>query len=329
MRVCFSINKAWFLGLGILFISNMGFALSPPRCDVQYVVASDEDCEEIVNIKNFKELILKRLENQARRIGNALLNDQLTKEEKELLIDQQNTIREAYNDALEDKEITNEEKQLIVKMLKESSQSIFSARHDKEDFEKKLTSYTNRLKKGIKEGELTDEEAAEISREISGLEAKLKDMAADGLTYEEKLELNNEYKRVSQLIHVYRHNEKGKKKKKVDRTKDDIDEQQNKLSAELAQCYIKKQINDYEFELLQEELAAIKKLESKALSDAKLTKDEKTNINEALEKAKGNIKSFCEADYIMSQTPSNGNGSIGNNNGDQQVGIQINPPDAE
>ncbi|MFT3711291.1 MAG: hypothetical protein QM817_26975 [Archangium sp.] len=109
----------------------------------------------------------KRMDNIDRRIAKGLENGSLTPDEAEALKQKATDLR-AKLDAAK----TPEEKAALGKELQALSKEVHKEKHDGElDFEKRKTSFENRIAAGVSDGSLTEQEASQLREKLQGVGA--------------------------------------------------------------------------------------------------------------------------------------------------------------
>ncbi len=162
----------------------------------------------------------KRQNNQAERIGNGIVNNQLTKGEVKKLQKSQQKIDKYQEKAMGDGTLTDEEKAKMQNKLDKSSKQIHRLKHnDNGKFranqeQKKWDNLEERLGKGVLDGSLTQAEANEVKQDMQQIQ-KLREIGRQNgkLSPAEAKMLADLEKKVSQKIHAERHDTDGNQKK--------------------------------------------------------------------------------------------------------------------
>ena len=108
----------------------------------------------------------KRIDNIDQRIEKGLKDGSLTPEEAEGLKKTAADLRSQLGSAT-----TDEQKKALTSKLQDLSKQVHSERHDGEmDIQKRMTSFQDRIKAGMADGSLTQDEAKKLTEKLSGLQ---------------------------------------------------------------------------------------------------------------------------------------------------------------
>jgi len=162
-----------------------------------------------------------RQQNQRQRIQQGVRSGELTRRETRTLAEQQRDVRQLERAYKSDGELTRAERVDLHHEQNQASRQIYNQKHDAQDrpvatppatrdpgVNQRQANQTGRIVNGVKTGELTHDEAAELRdgrREIRQTEQAYK---ADGaLTRDERIDLHQDLNQQSKDIYEAKHNE--------------------------------------------------------------------------------------------------------------------------
>lgn len=158
----------------------------------------------------------KRQQNQAERIGNGIVDGELTSGELKKVQQKQQKVEEFRAKAMADGNLSAEEKAKLHQKLNNSSEQIYRLKHnDNGKFrakqeQKKWDNLETRLGKGVSDGTLTIQEANEIRADMQEIQ-RLRELGRQNgkLSPAEAKMLRDLEKKVSQKIYAERHDTDG------------------------------------------------------------------------------------------------------------------------
>jgi hypothetical protein len=161
----------------------------------------------------------KRQNNQAERVGDGIVDGELTQGELNKIQKKQQKIDEYQEKAMADGDLSRKERAKIQNKLNKASKQIHKLKHnDNGKFranqeENKWENLEQRLGKGVMDGSLTQAEAAEIKKDMQEIQ-RLRELGrANGkLSPGEAKLLKDLEQKVSQKIHAERHDSEGVQK---------------------------------------------------------------------------------------------------------------------
>ncbi|MBL8271153.1 hypothetical protein [Steroidobacter sp.] len=159
-----------------------------------------------------------RQHNQQQRVRQGVRSGELTRRETGALAREQKNIRQLERTYKSDGELTRAERVDLQKEQNQASRHIYNQKHDAQTrpaaavrdpgVNQRQANQTGRIVNGVKTGELTHDEAAELRdgrREIRQTEQAYK---ADGtLTKDERIDLHQDLNQQSRDIYEAKHNE--------------------------------------------------------------------------------------------------------------------------
>ena len=163
--------------------------------------------------------VKKRQQNQAERIGNGVVDGELTNGEMKKVQKRQQNIEEYRQNALADGNLSAEEKAKLHNKLNKSSEQIHRLKHNNNgkfranQEQKKWDNLETRIGKGVADGSLTMQEANEVRADMQEIQ-RLRELARQNgkLSPEEAKNLRDLEKKVSQKIYAERHDTDGVQK---------------------------------------------------------------------------------------------------------------------
>src|ERR1700758_285227 len=165
------------------------------------------------------ESIQDRKENQQDRIANGAKSGQLTAGETSSLEKKEATINHEERDMrkLDNGKLTTADKKTLTQQQNQVSKQIYQDKHNsavqntspKSEVGKRAENQQDRIAQGIKSGQLTAGEAANLEHKEAGINREVRnDRAANGgkLTGQERAQVNRQQNRVSNQIYNKKHN---------------------------------------------------------------------------------------------------------------------------
>ena len=163
--------------------------------------------------------INQRKDNQQGRIGNGVGSGQLTAGEAANLENKESEVNQEEHDMrkLDDGHLTNADRATLQQQQNQLSQQIYQDKHNaavqnappKGEVGERSDNQQDRIAQGVKSGQLTSSEAANLEHKEAGINGEIhNDRAANGgkLTPQERAKINHQQNKLSRQIYADKHN---------------------------------------------------------------------------------------------------------------------------
>lgn len=175
-----------------------------------------------VSISSTNAQVKQHAENQQDRIHQGVKSGELTKKEATDVREDQKDLRQDVNLAKYDGHITTGEKKIINKEENQNSREIYRLKHNSRErkpgnapVKQRAENQQDRIQQGVKTGELTKKEAANVRDDEKDLRQDVNLAKSDGkITAGERKTINKEENQNSREIYRLKHNRPERKRAK-------------------------------------------------------------------------------------------------------------------
>ncbi len=175
-----------------------------------------------IGISTANAQVKPRVENQQDRIHQGVKSGELTKREAADVREDQKDLHQDVKLAKADGNITPGERKIISKEENQNSREIYRLKHNSRDkntvvapVKPRVENQQDRIQQGVKSGELTKKEAADVREDHKELQQDVKLAKADGsITTGERKVIAKEENKDSREIYRLKHNAPERKKAK-------------------------------------------------------------------------------------------------------------------